>query len=161
AGGGGGDALTIDLAHRAQGRLGGDPPKGFSRPSRARTDDAKRRALAIGPEAAEHARAQADVDRARQDDLQRFAAALGVEDVEIETVFAKYAGLLAELGDHALTAAADGRGDLERFGGKSMRHRARNDGRQQCGQSPWAHGSLRPMVTGLPAAGRQRPSGWK
>src|SRR5262249_23330892 len=32
AGGGICDALTIDLAHGAQGRLGGDPPKGFSRP---------------------------------------------------------------------------------------------------------------------------------
>src|SRR5262249_8117396 len=115
AGGGICDALIIDLPHRAQGRLGGDPPTSFSRPGCAPTgaaaaDDATRALLAIGLEAAEGPGAQADVDRARHDDLQRLAAALGVEDVEIETVFAKYAGLLAELGDRAFPAAADGRG---------------------------------------------------
>src|SRR5262252_10077640 len=105
AGGGIGNALTVDLAHRLQGRLGGDPPKRFSRPGGARADDAKRCSLPIRPQAAEHTRAQADIDRARHDDLQRLAAALGVEDVEIEIVFAKYAGLLAELGDRAFPAA--------------------------------------------------------
>src|SRR5215470_14738233 len=83
------NALTVDLAHRLQGRLGGDPPKRFSRPGGARTDDAKRCSLPIRPQAAKNTRAQADIDRARHYDLQRLAAALGVEDVEIEIVFAK------------------------------------------------------------------------
>ena len=84
AGGGICNALTVDLAHRLQRRLGGDPPKRFSRPGGARADDAKRCSLRIRPQAAEHTRAQADIDRARHDDLQGLAAALGVEDVEIE-----------------------------------------------------------------------------
>jgi hypothetical protein len=115
-----------------KGDLAGTPPKGFPRSGRAGADDAQRRALAVGAEAAEHAGAQPDIDRARYDDLQGLAAALGVEDVEIETMFAKYAGLFAELGDCAFPAAADGRRDLERFGGKPMRKRTRGDERQQC-----------------------------
>src|SRR5215472_14997448 len=116
------------------------------------TDDAKRGALPICPQAAEHTRAQADIDRARHDDLQGLAAALGIEDVEIEIVFAKYAGLLAELWYCAFPAAADGRRDLERFGCEPMRDRARNDDRQQCRQARFAHARLRRPVIGLPTA---------
>ena len=116
-------ALAVDLADRMQRRAGGNPPERLARSGRARADDADGRALAVGAEASEHPGAEADVDRAGDDDLQRLAAALGVEDVEIEAVLLKDAGLLAELGDRAFPAAADRRGDLERFGGKRRRER--------------------------------------
>jgi hypothetical protein len=57
-------------------------------------------------------------------------------------VLLKDAGLLAELGDSAFPAAADRRGDLERFGGKRRRERASNDQRQHGKQSVFAHAFL-------------------
>src|SRR6516165_1973282 len=103
------------------------PTKTFLSTRWSSADDAKRCSLPIRTQAAEHTRAQADIDRARHDDLQGLAAALGIEDVEIEIVFAKYAGLPAQLWDCAFPAAADGRRDLERFGGEPMRDHAPND----------------------------------
>jgi hypothetical protein len=100
--------MDVDIAHGVQLRSGDDPPEDLSRSGGARPDDAYGRALAVGAQAAEQSRAEPDVDRAGDDHLQRLAAALGVEDVEVEAMLLEDAGLLAELGDRTLPAAADG-----------------------------------------------------
>ena len=133
-------ALAVDLAHRMQAAIGRQPTR-TSRPDPVELAPMMRMGapFAVGAEAAEHPGAEADVDRAGDDDLQRLAAALGVEDVEIEAVLLEDAGLLAELGDGAFPAAADRRGDLERFGGKRRRERASDNQRQHGKQSAFAH----------------------
>ncbi len=65
--------------------------------------------------------ADADIDAARDHDLDRLAASLRVEGFEHEAVLLEDAGVLAELRDALLPAAALADGDLERILGAGTR----------------------------------------